>query len=167
MPRTREEERAYRREWRRKRAEAAAGATVVWLPAAKPSSEGEVQAGVKAEIAGLPAAASHPGITQAAYAMARILDTEEARPHHPAAARSLDSLLTRLHDLSKGTAAASYWPCATPVATTPIATKYQVQVASGGRESRLTGVSTPLSGALRFGGDVRLWLLGCCASVRR
>lgn len=102
MPmRTREEERLYRREWRaRKREEAAAGATILKMPAPKPSTE--VQDGVRAELAALAATVTHPGLVAAAMSMTRVLDDPQSAPHHPAAARSLDGLLQRLHEASKG-----------------------------------------------------------------
>jgi hypothetical protein len=98
--RTKEEERIYRRQWRaaRKREETAADATILTMPA----RPGEVEAGVKAELAGLAAAATHPGIAQAAIVVARVMDSERARAHWAAAARSLSDLLTHLHDASKG-----------------------------------------------------------------
>jgi hypothetical protein len=99
--RTREEERLYRREWRaRKREEAAAGATILTMPAATPSSE--VADAVKQELAGLAASATCPGVASAAMSMAKIMDNPHATAHHAAAARSLDGLLQRLHDASKG-----------------------------------------------------------------
>jgi hypothetical protein len=101
MPRTREEERLYRRQWRaRKREQAAAGATILTMPTPKPSTE--VADAIKQELAGLAASAHYPGIAQAALAMARIMDDSRASAHHASAARSLDGLLSRLHDASKG-----------------------------------------------------------------
>jgi hypothetical protein len=99
--RTREGERLYRRQWRaRKREEAAAGATILTMPTPKPSSE--VCDAVKQELAGLAAPADYPGVASAALSVARILDDTRQAAHHAAAARSLDSLLSRLHDASKG-----------------------------------------------------------------
>ena len=97
--RTREESREYMREYRkRKRAEAAA--TILTMPTPKPSTE--VADAVKQELAGLAASADHPAIAASAMRMAQILDDPKASPHYAAAARSLDVLLMRLHQASRG-----------------------------------------------------------------
>jgi hypothetical protein len=97
--RTREEDTRYRRELRaRQRAEKAADATVVPLPA----RAGAVEAGVRAELAGLSASADHPGIASMALRLAQIMDDSGQAPHHSAAGRTLADLLGRLHDASAG-----------------------------------------------------------------
>jgi hypothetical protein len=93
--RTREEDRVYRAQLRaRKKAEAAApdtDATILQMPPPKPITD--VQDGVKAELAGLPATTSHPGLVAAAMSMARILDDPKSALHHPSAARALGDCL--------------------------------------------------------------------------
>ena len=97
MPLSREADRERKRRAReRQRAEMAAGA-VVQFPA--PS---EVADAVKAELAGLPGAADRPGVSAAALRMAVVLDDVRLVPHWPSAARTLDVLLLRLHQASKG-----------------------------------------------------------------
>lgn len=56
---------------------------------------GPVEVGVQAEIGS--AAEARPGLTQMAFAMARILDNPKAVNQGPAAAKVLTSLLDKLH----------------------------------------------------------------------
>ena len=63
----------------------------------------EVAAALRLEIAGLAGAATHPGLVETAMSMAKLLDDPAWVQQHPAAARSLDGLLVRLHAASRGT----------------------------------------------------------------
>jgi hypothetical protein len=96
--RTREEDTRYRRELRaRQRTEkATADATVVNMP----TRTGEVEQGVRAELAMLTASADHPGIASMALRLAQIMDDSAQAPHHSAAGRTLADLLGRLNDAS-------------------------------------------------------------------
>jgi hypothetical protein len=60
---------------------------------------GPVESAVKDEISGL-AADVRPGLTQAALALARILDNPRAVNQQPAAAKVLAALLDKLHSAS-------------------------------------------------------------------
>lgn len=60
---------------------------------------GPVELGVAEEIDGL-ASAAHPGLAQAALALARILDNPKAVNQQPAAAKVLAMLLTQLRSVS-------------------------------------------------------------------
>jgi hypothetical protein len=59
---------------------------------------GPVEAAVEAEIAGL--AEARPGLSQAALAMARVLDNPKAVSSQPPAAKVLATLLDKLHSAS-------------------------------------------------------------------
>jgi hypothetical protein len=60
---------------------------------------GAVESGVQDEIGGL-AVEARPGLAQAAFAMARILDNPKAVNQQPAAAKVLAALLDKLHSVS-------------------------------------------------------------------
>jgi hypothetical protein len=106
----REKERERKRRYReRKRLEArdavGTAGTVLSIapkPVEAPPLSTDVQDGVRAELEGLAAAATHPGLAAAAVRMAAILDDPRSVPQHAQAARSLDGLLSRLHEASKG-----------------------------------------------------------------
>jgi hypothetical protein len=97
--RTREQERVRKAQYRaRKRAEVAGDATILDMRA----RPGRVEAGVRAELALLSAAAERPGLTEIALRLGAILDDQDAIVHHAAAAPVLDAVLGRLHDASRG-----------------------------------------------------------------
>jgi hypothetical protein len=90
-----EAERVYQRDYRLR-----APAQVWEIPTPVPNgTPGPVEAGVKAEIGGL-AAAARPGLAQAALALARILDNPKAVNQQPAAAKTLAVLLDKLASMS-------------------------------------------------------------------
>jgi hypothetical protein len=66
-------------------------------PAAAP---GPVETAVLAEVAGLPAAASRPGLAALALAMGRLLDHPRALSSKPAAARQLARFMDDLRQAS-------------------------------------------------------------------
>ena len=66
---------------------------------AHPSDPGPVEVAVEAEIGG-QATEAHPGLAQAALAMARILDNPKAVNQQPAAAKVLVTLLDKLSSAS-------------------------------------------------------------------
>lgn len=78
------------------------GGTVASLPTAanapvdQPRGLGPNEAGVVAELEGLPSLETRPGLVQAAYTLARVLDSPLAIAQHPQAAGRLADILDKL-----------------------------------------------------------------------
>jgi hypothetical protein len=68
----------------------------------KGAPPGPVEAKVRAEIDTLSAAAKHPGMVEAALAMARLLDKPQLATTHPSAQRQLVATLDKLWTASVG-----------------------------------------------------------------
>lgn len=110
MPRSKEEQRLYMREYRAKKSAGAAApeaapikTNVVTLPLGRVPAPGEfvitretVEAGIRREIEKMPNAKNHPGIVQAILACARVLDDNGAMPQRASNAKVLAEMMAKL-----------------------------------------------------------------------
>lgn len=87
--------RDYARERRARQREQQPTATVTALPAVPAAGPGDVEVGVRAELAQLGLDESRPGLFHAALALARVLDNRGATPQHAAAAGRLTDILEK------------------------------------------------------------------------